>query len=138
MVARLEGARQAVALCPDAELEVLHTEGERSDAVKDSLGRHLKSNALPDAIMAGNDQMAIAAHELLTKAGIAVPDQVRLTGFNAFSFWHYFNPTITTIKSPVKRLGALAAEVMVQRVETGRFGRREVVLPVTFLPGDTA
>ena len=86
MVARLEGVRQAVALCPDAELEVLHTEGEKADAVKDSLGRHLESNALPDAIMAGNDQMAIATHELLIKAGTAVPDQVRLTGFNAFSF----------------------------------------------------
>ena len=138
MVARLDGIRSALSRFPDFRLDVILSEGETPMAAKEALARYGITDDLPDAILAGNDQMAIATHEYLMQAGVSIPDQVLLTGFNAFSPWRYFKPQITTVRSPSRWLGKCAAEAMIHRIKMGSFREQEVVLPVTFVPGNTS
>ena len=91
-----------------------------------------------DAVIAGNDQMAIAVYRLLTAKGFGIPRDVKLTGFNGFSFLDYFEKRITTVRSPAFQLGMLGAHHMVRRLEYGTFDAKSVILPVEFVLGETS
>ena len=118
-----------------AALELLACgSGDMVDTQK-ALGGYLDRRQLPDAIVGGNDQMGIAALKLLRQRDIKVPDQVLVTGFNAFNFLHYSDPVLTTVRSPAYAIGAQGGEAMLHRLREGRFPERQIVLPVELQPG---
>src|SRR5690606_15037356 len=90
-----------------------------------------------DAVIAGNDQMALAVRRNLLRNGKRIPQDVRLAGFNAFSFIDYLEQKLTTVRSPAFELGSLGAHHIIRRIETGAFDTHNVVLPVEFVPGQT-
>jgi DNA-binding LacI/PurR family transcriptional regulator len=137
--ARLAGVRQAAQrVRPKAEVTVLRTPGESFAEVFAAVREHLQQDALPDAIIGGNDQIAIAAMQAVRKLGHAVPRDVRITGFNAFSVWQYTSPTLTSVASAARDIGAQAAQRMIERIESGRFSQHDVVLPVALQPGESS
>jgi LacI family transcriptional regulator len=103
-------------------------------ALDECAARH----GLPDAIMAANDQMGIAALKWLRLRGVRVPQDILLTGFNAFDFWQYTDPVLTTVRSPAYELGEASGRAIMQRLTERRFAQRDIVLPVTLVPGGTA
>jgi LacI family transcriptional regulator len=100
-----------------------------------ALARDIEANGLPDAILAGNDQMGIAAMKLVTSRGRHVPKDIAITGFNAFDFWQYTTPVLTTVRSPAYEMGARGGEEILKRLSTGSFERREIVFPVSLQRG---
>ena len=90
-----------------------------------------------DAVMAGNDQMGIAAVRLLQDRGIGAPDRVAVTGFNAFEFRRFARPVLTSVESPAYDMGSRAGEELLDRLTVGRFRSTEVVLPTMFQRGET-
>jgi DNA-binding LacI/PurR family transcriptional regulator len=137
--ARLAGVRQAAQRArPKLEVSVLRTPGESFVEVSAAVSEHLRQHALPDAIVGGNDQIAIAAMQAVRRLGHEVPRDVRVTGFNAFSVWQYTSPTLTSVASAARDIGAQAAHRMIERIESGRFSQRDVVLPVALQPGESS
>ena len=102
-----------------------------------ALTSYLASNELPDAILAGNDQMGIAAVKLLKALGHAVPGRVRVTGFNAFDFWQYSDPVLTSVRSQAYLMGARGGDAIITRLTCGRFTDRQIVLSVELQPGES-
>lgn len=100
-----------------------------------ALDEEITRNGVPDAILAGNDQMGIAAMKLIAARGLAVPEDVAITGFNAFEFWQYTEPMLTTIRSAAYEMGARGGDVLLERLTAGQFERREIVFPVTLQRG---
>jgi LacI family transcriptional regulator len=100
-----------------------------------SLASAIDSGGLPDAIVAGNDQMGIAAMKLVRDRGYRVPDDVLITGFNAFDFWQYTDPLLTSVHSPSYELGARGGEELLRRLNQGKFGTHDVVFPVRIMQG---
>ena len=92
---------------------------------------------LPDAVMGANDQIAIAALRVLHRRGIDVPRDVQVTGYNDFAFRGYVTPLLTTIASSALDIGRSCARTILARLDTGSFGDRTVVLPVTLDVGGT-
>lgn len=85
---------------------------------------------LPQAIVCANDQMAIGVMHALGRAGVAVPGDVAVTGFDDIPVARHLHPTLTTVRQPSQQLGATGVEVLVSMVEgTARSGQ-DVVLPV--------
>lgn len=97
----------------------------------------VEASDMPDAIMAMNDQVAIAALKVLRALRLAVPERVMVTGFNAFEFWQYADPVLTTVRTPGYEIGQAAGAAMIQRLETGRFEKPVIKLPVELLVGAT-
>ena len=87
--------------------------------------------------MAVTDQIGIASLKLLKSRGFKVPSQVMVTGFNAFDFWQYSDPVLTTVRSPGYELGQAAGREMIQRLQTGAFSQKEIKLPVELVMGET-
>jgi LacI family transcriptional regulator len=100
-----------------------------------ALATEIESQGMPDAIVAGNDQMGIAAMKLVRELGGKVPSDVMITGFNAFEFWQYTDPVLTTVRSPVYEMGARGGEEIIRRLNVGAFTSRAIVFPVEIQKG---
>jgi len=139
-VERERGVRTALARAGlEQALEVVACADESYDATQAALAAVLDRAAQrPDAIIGGNDQMAIAALQLLKQRGLRVPADIRVTGFNGFQFWRYSDPVLTTVSSPAYAMGERAGIELLHRLRDGSFRAPEIVLPVTFRPGPSS
>ena len=66
-----------------------------------------------DGILACNDMVAIATYKVLLDKGIRVPEDVQLMGFDNIRFSRLFIPEVTTIVQPIREMGSLAAQVII-------------------------
>lgn len=138
MQARVDGVRNfAVKHKRGISVEVLVSSGESITETQQALSTFLATHPLPDAIMAGNDQMAIAAYRLLHARGVRIPGEVRITGFNAFDYMQFVEPAFTTIESPAFALGQVGGQILIDRLQNGHFARKEVTIPVALKVGTT-
>lgn len=136
--AREKGVLTAVRKAPGVSCTVVRAEGEQVEAIEAALAAHVGRSGFPDAILGGNDHLALIAQSWLANQGRKVPDEVKVTGFNAFDFTRYARPRLTTIRSPAYALGELAATALLERLEKGAFTKSRIVLPVSFEQGDSA
>jgi LacI family transcriptional regulator len=102
-------------------------------AVKEYLGNSTKL----DAIVGCNDQLAAAALQAVKARGLQVPRDIMITGFNALETWQYCSPNLTTVRSQPRELGILAGNALIDRLDSGEFVRKEIVLPVSLQPGQS-
>ncbi|WMJ86380.1 LacI family DNA-binding transcriptional regulator [Anaerocolumna sp. MB42-C2] len=77
----------------------------------------LKGIQLPDAFFCANDEMAWGCIRALNEAGIKVPDQVSIMGFDDNTLAPYYNPPLTTIHSPVTELGNVSATELLRLLQ---------------------
>lgn len=69
------------------------------------LGQAIAAGVLPDAVMAANDDLALGVLAAFDEAGIRVPEDVAVTGFDDVRGAGFFNPPLTTIRQDFERLG---------------------------------
>ena len=92
-------------------------EGDWSAEAGFALGQKLvAAGELPDAIVASNDQMALGLLRAFGEAGIAVPGQVSVTGFDDIEGTAYFQPPLTTVRQDFDALGAAVMHLLAQRL----------------------
>lgn len=72
--------------------------------------------ALPDAVVAANDQMAIGVLRALTRAGVRVPDEVAVVGFDDIQAADLYEPQLTTVYQPMRTLGEQACAMLLERI----------------------
>ena len=134
---RAKGMRSALGKA-GVKFTVVKAKTAGIDDVQNALARHAARAGMPDAVLGGNDQIGIAALLWLQAQGAAVPDQVKVTGFNGFEFARFAVPRLTTVRSSAYEIGSLAAAAVLARLETGTFASRETVLPVALEEGGSA
>jgi LacI family transcriptional regulator len=71
---------------------------------------------LPDAILCANDQMAIGAIRELNAAGLRVPQDIAVTGFDDMHTAALVTPALTTVHQPMQLLGERACSRLLQRI----------------------
>ena len=77
--------------------------------------------AAPDAIVCANDQMALGALQELRAAGIRVPADISVTGFDDSYLGALVTPSLTTVRQPMRLLGERACSLLLERIaEPGR------------------
>jgi DNA-binding LacI/PurR family transcriptional regulator len=68
------------------------------------------------ALFTFNDISAIGAMRALTEAGLRVPENVSVVGFDDIQSAGYQNPGLTTVRQPLREMGRTAAEILVKRI----------------------
>lgn len=91
--------------------------------------RYLASRDKPTAIFASNDQTAIGTIAGLTQAGVHVPGDVSVAGFDDIQAARYATPSLTTIRVPMHQLGVEGMKKLLSLLES-----KEDAPSVTFLP----
>lgn len=109
---RLRGYRDALAaLLPGAVEWVLP--GDFSEAAGHAAGSVLAAATdRPDAIFAANDMMALGCLFALNQAGVRVPADVALVGFDDIPLARYVHPGLTTMRVNIAELGARALRAL--------------------------
>lgn len=87
-----------------------------------------------DGIFAGNDLMAIGALKELHNQGIRVPEDVKVCGFDGIGLTEITEPELTTVAQPIYEMGALAAKILIQEIETEMSENTIMKLDVTLIP----
>jgi LacI family transcriptional regulator len=79
--------------------------------------RKLLATGLPfTALFAFNDISAIGAIKALSEANVNVPKDVSVVGFDDVQSAAYQNPALTTVRQPLRDMGALAAKTLLNRI----------------------
>lgn len=87
----------------------------------------------PSALFCMNDEMAIGAIQGLRAAGIKVPEEMAITGFDDIEFARYADPALTTIAQPAEELGKAAFGALLSLIDGQPLPHAEVVLPHEFV-----
>jgi len=91
--------------------------------------RLLKTSRRFTALFAFNDVSAIGAIRSLREAGLRVPEDVSVIGFDDVQSAAFQNPALTTIRQPLHAMGLLAAEAIVGKATSpATLGRGEVIV----------
>lgn len=132
---RLRGyraARENLALDNDPDLEF---PGDFSEAAgHEAAGLLLALGNRPTAVFAANDGMAIGAISALREAGVRIPEDMALGGFDDIPMARYVDPPLTSVHVDIRALGARAAERLLAGVrDRAQPDLRRETLPTTLV-----
>lgn len=72
----------------------------------------------PTAIICYNDQIALLVNSIAKKAGLRIPEDLSIVGFDDSLLAHMFDVKLTTIKHPKEQMGVDAANMILQLIES--------------------
>ena len=72
------------------------------------------------AVMAANDLLALGALRAIRDAGLRVPEDISLTGYNDMPFVDVVQPPLTTVRVPYREMGQLAAQALLDLLRDGQ------------------
>lgn len=77
-----------------------------------------KSRHRPSGLVAMNDIIAIGALDAARRLGVRVPEDLSIVGFDDIPIASLVWPPLTTVSQPLRRKGKLAAELLVNSIES--------------------
>jgi LacI family transcriptional regulator len=77
----------------------------------------LAENRSFTALLAFNDSSAIGAIRAINEAGLRVPEDISVVGFDDIQSAAYSNPPLTTIRQPLLKMGEIAARTLLGRID---------------------
>lgn len=135
-IARTEGWRAAL---HEAGLSAdLLVEGDWSAGSGYEIGRRLAAQRTATALFVGNDQMALGILRAFNEAGVRVPDDISIVGFDDQPESGFFNPPLTTVRQDFEELGRRCIDIMLKEIEAGAGPSSTVVTPKLVLRASTA
>ncbi|KAA9089680.1 LacI family DNA-binding transcriptional regulator [Microbacterium radiodurans] len=95
--------------------------------------RQVLAGELPDAIVCSTDQEALVAIRVLAEAGMRVPHDIAVTGFDGVIAGRLSSPVLTTVRQPMEAVGRVAVRVLLDVLRGdgagGRAADADAVLP---------
>ena len=80
--------------------------------------RAYKDAQPPDALFTINDGVAIGAMYVIKDAGIQIPEEISVIGFDDDPHSAYFKPSLSTVWQPTYEMGMLAARMLMKRINS--------------------
>jgi LacI family transcriptional regulator len=77
----------------------------------------LQRNHRFTALFAYNDVASIGAIRAIRESGLRVPEDISVIGFDDIRESAYHMPSITTVRQPLRKMGSIAAQTVIERIE---------------------
>jgi len=87
---------------------------------RDIMKKVLKQNLKPDGIFASNDTSAVATMVEMQEAGIKIPDDIAVAGFNNEPISQVIRPNLTTVDYPAREIGEIAATALIEKLNNSQ------------------
>lgn len=124
---RYEGYKKAHQMRNTEALPELMAEGDFTEtggyvAMKKLLPYH------PDAVFAASDMMAIGAMRAIREAGLNVPEDISVVGYDDLPTASQLTPPLTSIRQPTARMGSLAVDTLIDILQDPQPQPRHLLL----------
>lgn len=130
---RLRGYREAIRRGTPRAKGVECT-GDFSEASGFEAARRIvAATPRPSAIFAANDAMAVGAIAAIVDAGLSVPHDVAVVGFDDIPIARYLAPPLTTIRVDMAALGRRSFELLLQSITGKRHRSRQECIPTSLV-----
>lgn len=100
--------------------------------------RLLNTRPMPTAVFLANDEMAYGFCQAVREAGLSVPEDISLVGFDDCDMSYAFNPAITTIQQPVAEMAAAALRAAVDLANEAEYPSSAEFPTTIIVRGSTA
>lgn len=80
----------------------------------------LQRNKPFTALFAYNDISALGAIQAFQEAGLSVPEDISVVGVDDIPAASFQSPRLTTVRQPLEKMGAIAAETLIERIENSK------------------
>jgi LacI family transcriptional regulator len=77
-------------------------------------------NLQPDGIFAANDTSAVATMVEMQEAGVKIPDDIAVAGFNNEPISQVIRPNLTTVDYPAREIGEIAATALIDKLNNSQ------------------
>lgn len=114
---RWDGFSRAVDEAGFSVDDIVRLRGDFTRASGRRAAEDLIAQGLPSALISANDQMALGALDAFRTAGISVPEDLIVTGFDGIEAAALARPRLTTVRQPMIELGRAAVQVLARRLE---------------------
>lgn len=85
------------------------------------------------AFLIASDSMAIGAYKAVIEAGLNIPKDISIVGFNDISTAQYMTPALTTVKVYTDFMGETAVELILERLKNDRAICKKVIIPTKLI-----
>ncbi|WP_344774915.1 LacI family DNA-binding transcriptional regulator [Gryllotalpicola kribbensis] len=130
---RRTGLGQALAAHKVDSRSVRVRHGDFGRARAAQVAAELIAERAPRALVCANDQSALGALDAIRAAGLRVPDDIVVTGFDGIEAGAYATPPITTVRQPMRALGGAAIRALEARIADPTAAPQHLTLPVEVL-----
>ncbi|QLB15413.1 transcriptional repressor PurR [Mannheimia granulomatis] len=72
----------------------------------------------PTAVFASSDTIAVGAYQAIWQAGLSIPHDISIIGYDDIDLAKYLSPPLSTISQPKSELGKLAVETLLKRIRS--------------------
>lgn len=115
---RRDGVRAALLAHGLPEDALVHIEADRMDVAsgRDAGRRLLKLSRVPTAVFCANDLLALGVLQALYTAGVSVPGEMAIVGYDDIEFAGAAAVPLTSVRQPSAEMGQIAAGLLVEEV----------------------
>jgi DNA-binding LacI/PurR family transcriptional regulator len=85
------------------------------------------------ALFAYNDISAIGAIRAFQERALRIPEDISVVGFDDIQFAAFNTPSLTTVRQPLAKMGQIAAETLLARIEEQREAQAEIAIEPTLV-----
>jgi DNA-binding LacI/PurR family transcriptional regulator len=100
--------------------------------------RLVEQEELPTAIFAANDMIAAGLLGGFDRAGVDIPEQISIVGYDNISIAHLAHVSLTTVDQPRLEMGRLALELLLDRIDNHRPSVVRLIEPSLVVRSTTA
>ena len=93
----------------------------------------LSLSECPTAVFAGNDVSAVGVYQALYRAGLRVPQDMSVIGYDDIELARYLTPPLTTIHQPQEELCRQAVDTLLERIQGADDAPRIISLEPTLI-----
>lgn len=93
-----------------------------------AMNRVISSGEKPDAVFCGCDVIAIGAMEAILEAGLKIPEDIRVAGYDDIEYAAYLRVPLTTVRQPKYKIGKMGTEVLIEKIQEKYEERQNIVL----------
>jgi len=94
-------------------------------------------NEKPDAVFCASDELAIGAVNALRDAGIGVPNDIDIVGFDNISAANLFYPKLTTVNQPMYDMGSVGMRMLIKLINKTEVDEEHFILPHALIERDS-
>ncbi|HEX8294423.1 MAG TPA: LacI family DNA-binding transcriptional regulator [Pyrinomonadaceae bacterium] len=122
---------------PDEPAPAVYEGDFRLDGGRAAASEMLSAPEMPTGVVVANDMMALGARREFRKAGLSIPRDISLVGFDDIAFAALSEPPLTTVCSPRAEIGRRVVEALVTMIERPDQKGSELRIPTHLITRDS-